>query len=39
MDVVTAIEKAKCDRNDRPVEDIKIVNIDLLDSVADAGGG
>ena len=35
MDVVGAIEKAKTDRGDRPVEDIKIVNVDVLDD-ADA---
>lgn len=28
-DVVITIEKAKTDRNDKPFEDIKIVNIDV----------
>uniref|UniRef100_A0A061RJB2 peptidylprolyl isomerase n=1 Tax=Tetraselmis sp. GSL018 TaxID=582737 RepID=A0A061RJB2_9CHLO len=31
MDVVQLIEKAKTDKNDKPFEDIKIVNIELLD--------
>jgi hypothetical protein len=30
---VNLIEKAKTDRTDKPLEDIKIVNIDLLDAV------
>lgn len=30
MDVVQAIEKAKTDKNDKPVEDIKIMSISLL---------
>lgn len=32
---VGIIEKAKTDRTDKPVEDIKIVNIDLLDNVVE----
>eukprot|EP00775_Hariotina_reticulata_P004271 gene4271-4523_t len=35
MDVVSLIEKAKTDRTDKPLEDIKILNIDVLDTVAD----
>lgn len=31
MDVVLNIEKAKVDRNDKPLDDIKIVNITVLD--------
>ena len=30
MDVVQAIEKSKTDRSDKPVKDIKIVNIEVL---------
>jgi hypothetical protein len=30
---VGIIEKAKTDRTDKPIEDIKIVNIDCLDTV------
>ena len=33
MDVVTLIEKAKTDKNDRPLDEIKIVNITVLDSL------
>jgi len=33
MDVVQAIEKAKTDRNDKPLEDIKILNITLKASL------
>lgn len=33
MDVVQVIEKVKTDRNDKPFEDIKIINIDALTSV------
>jgi hypothetical protein len=29
MDVIHAIEKTKCDKGDRPFEEIKIVNIDV----------
>eukprot|EP00878_Enallax_costatus_P002186 GHUV01002357.1.p1 GENE.GHUV01002357.1~~GHUV01002357.1.p1 ORF type:complete len:625 (+),score=138.92 GHUV01002357.1:201-2075(+) len=36
MDVVSIIEKAKTDRTDKPLEDIKIINIDLLDTVAES---
>lgn len=35
MDVVGIIEKAKTDRTDKPLEDIKIVNIDCLDTVVE----
>ena len=35
MEVVQMVEKVKTGRNDRPVEDIKIVNIEVLDTVAD----
>jgi peptidylprolyl isomerase domain and WD repeat-containing protein 1 len=35
MDVVGAIEKAKTGRGDKPVEDIKIINIDVLDAIED----
>ncbi len=38
MDVVHVIEKAKTDRHDKPLEDIKIINIDLLDSVQGGEG-
>jgi hypothetical protein len=30
MDLVMAIEKVKTDKNDRPLEEIKIVNITVL---------
>ncbi|GBF99133.1 peptidyl-prolyl cis-trans isomerase [Raphidocelis subcapitata] len=36
-DVVGAIEKAKTGRGDKPVDDIKIINIDLVDSVEEGG--
>jgi cyclophilin family peptidyl-prolyl cis-trans isomerase len=36
MDVVSLIEKVKTDRTDKPVDDVKIVNIDLVDSVAES---
>lgn len=29
MDVVRAIESAKVDRQDRPVDDIRILNVDV----------
>ena len=32
---VGIIEKVKTDRTDKPLEDIKIVNIDLLDTVVE----
>lgn len=32
---VSLIEKVKTDRTDKPLEDIKIMNIDVLDTVAD----
>lgn len=32
---VGIIEKAKTDRTDKPLEDIKIVNIDVLDTVVE----
>jgi len=32
MDTVTAIEHVKCDRFDKPLDDVKIVAIDLVDS-------
>eukprot|EP00879_Flechtneria_rotunda_P011496 GHRR01012009.1.p2 GENE.GHRR01012009.1~~GHRR01012009.1.p2 ORF type:complete len:245 (+),score=72.74 GHRR01012009.1:4647-5381(+) len=35
MDVVSLIEKVKTDRTDKPLEDLKIINIDLLDTVAE----
>lgn len=35
MDVVQAIEKAKVDKNDKPYEDIKMVNMTLLDTMND----
>lgn len=35
MDVVGLIEKAKTDKTDKPLEDIKILNIDLLDTMAE----
>lgn len=35
MDVVLLIEKAKTDKNDKPFEDIKIVNMTLMDQVSD----
>eukprot|EP00951_Prasinocladus_malaysianus_P003997 scaffold28367_cov16-Prasinocladus_malaysianus.AAC.1 len=31
MDVVQIIEKVKTDRNDKPFEDVKMLNITLLD--------
>jgi peptidylprolyl isomerase len=31
MDVVEKIEKAKTDRNDRPVEDIKIISMKVVE--------
>ena len=31
MDVVLNIEKAKVDKNDKPHDDIKIVNVTVLD--------
>lgn len=33
MDVVHAIEKTKTDKNEKPYEDIKIMNITLHDNV------
>ncbi|KAF6258211.1 hypothetical protein COO60DRAFT_1295463 [Scenedesmus sp. NREL 46B-D3] len=36
MDVVSLIEKVKTDRTDKPVDDVKIVNIDVLDAVAES---
>jgi peptidylprolyl isomerase domain and WD repeat-containing protein 1 len=36
MDVVSLIEKVKTDRTDKPVDDVKIINIDVLDSVAES---
>lgn len=30
-DVVITIEKAKTDRNDKPFDDIKILNIEVVD--------
>lgn len=37
MDVVHAIERTKTDKNDKPYEDIKIVNIDVMnDAPADS---
>lgn len=35
MDVVSMIDKAKVGRNDRPLEDIKILNIDVLDHLTE----
>jgi hypothetical protein len=33
MDVVHVIEKAKTDRNDKPLDEIKIVNLTLHDTL------
>jgi cyclophilin family peptidyl-prolyl cis-trans isomerase len=33
MDVVSIIEKAKTDRGDKPLEEIKILNVDVLDAL------
>ncbi len=33
MDVVQVIERSKADKKDKPYDDIKIVNITLLDAV------
>ena len=33
MDVVSTIEKAKVDKNDRPVDEVRIVNITVVDSL------
>lgn len=38
MDVVGLIEKTKTQRGDKPVEDIKIINVDVMDAVAEDGG-
>ena len=35
MDVVGLVEKAKTDKTDKPLEDIKIINIDLMDTMAE----
>lgn len=35
MDVVQLIEKTKVDKNDKPYEDIKILNLTLMDAVTD----
>jgi len=35
MDVVQAIEKSKVDKNDKPYEDIKMLNMTLLDALND----
>ncbi len=35
MDVVHIIEKAKADKNDKPYDEIKIVNMTLHDTLAD----
>lgn len=37
MDVVGIIEKVKTGRGDKPVEDVKIINIDVVDSVEEGG--
>ncbi|KAI8471688.1 MAG: peptidyl-prolyl cis-trans isomerase-like 1-like protein [Monoraphidium minutum] len=37
MDVVGAIEKTKTLRGDKPAEDIKIMNIDVLDAIEEGG--
>lgn len=31
MDVVSAIEKVKVDKNDKPLEDIRILNVTVTD--------
>lgn len=42
MDVVRAIEAARTDRQDRPLDDIRILNVDVRQEGAfeeDEGGG
>ena len=42
MDVVRAIEAAKVDRQDRPLDDIRILNVDVrpqLEEEGEGGGG
>ncbi|GFR48933.1 hypothetical protein Agub_g10939, partial [Astrephomene gubernaculifera] len=36
MDVVTGIERVRCNKDDKPLEDIKILSITCLDSVEEA---
>ncbi|GIL83353.1 hypothetical protein Vretimale_11294 [Volvox reticuliferus] len=38
MDVVTAIERVRCNKDDKPFEDIKILNITVMDTVDETGG-
>ncbi|EFJ47438.1 hypothetical protein VOLCADRAFT_61491 [Volvox carteri f. nagariensis] len=38
MDVVTAIERVRCNKDDKPFDDIKILNITVLDTVDETGG-
>jgi peptidylprolyl isomerase domain and WD repeat-containing protein 1 len=35
MDVVGSIEKVKTDKGDKPLQDVKIINIDVLDSLVE----
>jgi hypothetical protein len=35
MDVVTAIERVRCNKDDKPFEDIKILSITVLETVDD----
>jgi len=37
MDVVGLIEKVKTGRGDKPAEDVKILNVDVLDEIAEGG--
>ncbi len=39
MDVVHTIEKAKTDRNDKPLQDIKITNITIVQEGIQEQGG
>ena len=39
MDVAQLIERVKVDKHDKPSEDIKIVNIDVLDQSPGEGRG
>lgn len=37
MDVVTSIERMRCNKDDKPFEDIKILNITVMDTVDETG--
>ncbi|GLC33697.1 Peptidylprolyl isomerase [Pleodorina starrii] len=39
MDVVTAIERVRCNKDDKPFEDIKILNITVMETLEEGTGG